>query len=211
MLPTPSAQTISNDLTLPVVEVFATIQGEGYHTGKSAVFIRLAGCDICCNWCDSKESWDASDWPGMKTEQILEQVIPFGLADVIISGGEPLRYDLSVLTYALKTAGCRTFLETSGAYPITGEWDWICLSPKASHPPLPDVFLKAGELKVVIATSDDLQWAEQQRLQARPDTLFYLQPEWSVRETILPIITRYILKNPVWMLSLQSHKYIGIP
>jgi len=196
---------------LPVVEIFPTIQGEGFHTGKGAAFIRLAGCDICCNWCDSKESWDAGLWPGMEPEEILLQTERFEIRDVIVSGGEPLQHDLTQLTRLLKGRGFRTFLETSGAFPLTGEWDWICLSPKKSAPPLPTIYKLASELKVVIENSTDFSRAESYRSSVSDSCLLYLQPEWSVREKIIPEITSYILKNRDWMLSLQSHKYIGIP
>jgi 7-carboxy-7-deazaguanine synthase len=200
-----------NHSLLPVVEIFPTIQGEGFHTGKGAVFIRLAGCDICCNWCDSKESWDAGQWPGMDPEEIMLQTDRFAIRDVIVSGGEPLQHDLTHLTSLLKEKGFRTFLETSGAYPLTGEWYWICLSPKKNALPLPSIYELASELKMVIVTETDFARAEQCRSLVSGSCLLYLQPEWSVREKIIPEITAYILKNPDWMLSLQSHKYIGIP
>lgn len=196
---------------LPVVEIFSTIQGEGYHTGKAASFIRLAGCDLACNWCDSKSSWNAQNWPMLSVEAIVQRVDELGISDVIISGGEPLSNDLTGLCNDLKNKGFRTYLETSGAYPLTGTWDWICLSPKQQSPPLPEIFLQANELKVVIGEASDLIRAEEESRKVPPNCLRYLQPEWSVRKTIIPVIVDHILKNPSWMLSLQSHKFIGIP
>jgi 7-carboxy-7-deazaguanine synthase len=201
----------SNSNELPVVEVFRTIQGEGYHTGKAAVFIRLAGCDICCNWCDSRNSWNADDWPKLPVTVIAERVLDFQIRDVIISGGEPLQHDLSLLTNFLHRNNRKVFLETSGASPITGNWDWICLSPKRNAPPLNTIYPLANEMKVVVSSEADFDWADDQSKHLNSNCLLYLQPEWSAQKQIIPLITDYILENPVWMLSLQSHKYIGIP
>jgi 7-carboxy-7-deazaguanine synthase len=196
---------------LPVVEVFATLQGEGYHTGKAAIFVRLAGCDIGCNWCDSKASWNAALFPLRSADEILEEIAALPGKSVIVSGGEPLINNLEPLTLALKQRGYTTFLETAGAYPLTGAWDWICLSPKQQTPPLPNVFLLANELKVIIAKPEDLHWAVKVQNKVSPGCLRYLQPEWSARKQIIPVIVDFIQQNPSWMLSLQSHKYIGIP
>jgi len=201
----------SNSNELPVVEVFRTIQGEGYHTGKAAVFIRLAGCDICCNWCDSRNSWNADYWPKLPVTVIAERVLDFQIRDVIISGGEPLQHDLSLLTNFLHRNNRKVFLETSGASPITGNWDWICLSPKRNAPPLNTIYPLANEMKVVVSSEADFDWADDQSKHLNSNCLLYLQPEWSAQKQIIPLITDYILENPVWMLSLQSHKYIGIP
>jgi len=200
-----------SDHGLPVVEIFSTIQGEGYHTGKAVSFVRLAGCDLGCHWCDSKDSWNSLHWPRMAMDEIVVQLMAWPVRDVIISGGEPLYNDLTALSNSLKLKGFKIYLETSGAYPLTGAWDWICLSPKPHHPPIPAIYQHANELKVVIENQDDLKWAEDQAAKVSSQCLRYLQPEWSVRNNIVPIIVEYILNNPQWMLSLQSHKYIGIP
>jgi 7-carboxy-7-deazaguanine synthase len=199
------------DSSLPVMEIFQTLQGEGYHTGKAAVFIRLAGCDIGCNWCDIKESWNAHNWPRKSLDEIMAEVESFGISSVIISGGEPLVNNLDSLCAELKVKGMATFLETAGCYPLTGQWDWICLSPKKQTPPLKANLLLADELKVIVETPEDLAWAERNAKSVSEKCLLYLQPEWSNRKRIIPEITAYILRNPNWMLSLQSHKYIGIP
>jgi 7-carboxy-7-deazaguanine synthase len=199
------------DGTLPVMEIFQTLQGEGYHTGKAAVFIRLAGCDIGCNWCDIKESWNARNWPRKSLSEMISEVETFGINSVIISGGEPLVNNLDALCSELKAKGMTTFLETAGSYPLSGQWDWICLSPKKQTPPLPENLKLADELKVIVENPEDLAWAEQNASSVSDKCLLYLQPEWSRRKEIIPEITAFILKNPNWMLSLQSHKYIGIP
>lgn len=196
---------------LPVMEIFATLQGEGYHTGKPAVFVRLAGCDLACHWCDVKESWNAGCWPNKPLCEIIADVDAFQIPAVVVTGGEPLMNNLNDLTIALKSAGYETFLETSGSYTMSGIWDWICLSPKEQQPPIPENLLKADELKVVVQSRADLLWAELHASQVSPGCKCYLQPEWSVWKEVTPFITDYILKNPRWMLSLQSHKYIGIP
>lgn len=196
---------------LPVMEIFSTLQGEGYHTGKAALFIRLAGCDIGCNWCDSKASWDSAKWPLKSVESIISEVESMNLKSVIISGGEPLVSNLEKLTAELKRLGYTTFLETAGCYNLTGSWDWICLSPKKQTPPIPQILSAANELKVIVENNEDFTWAEQNAAKVSSNCLLYLQPEWSVRKTILPQIVSYIRNNPSWILSLQSHKYIGIP
>lgn len=205
-----AAQTFHKN-RLPVVEVFSSIQGEGYHTGRASVFVRLAGCDLACNWCDSKASWSVYDWPEMEIETILQKVLAFGISSVIVTGGEPLTHDLGPLCQKLKMAGCVTYLETSGSYPLTGVWDWICLSPKKQSPPLDSIFMIANELKVVIEKEDDLMMVEKWSEIVQPQCIRYLQPEWSKRHTIIPLIISYMFSNPHWLLSLQSHKYIGIP
>ncbi|HRZ43315.1 MAG TPA: 7-carboxy-7-deazaguanine synthase QueE [Bacteroidales bacterium] len=196
---------------LPVMEIFATLQGEGYHTGKPAVFVRLAGCDLACHWCDVKESWNAGCWPEKPLAEIMDEIEAFRIPAVVVTGGEPLMNDLNDLTIALKSKGYDTFLETSGSYPMTGIWDWICLSPKEQQPPLQDNLALAHELKVVVQAPADLHWAEKHAALVSPGCKCFLQPEWSVWKEVTPLITDYILRNPRWMLSLQSHKYIGIP
>ena len=196
---------------LPLVEEFYTIQGEGYHTGKAAYFIRIGGCDVGCSWCDTKFSWNPSLHPVVPAEQIVEHVIAQPAAAVVVTGGEPLMVNMDYLTGMLKREGIETFLETSGAYPLTGTWDWICLSPKRNAPPVEELFKKAHELKVIIASEEDLDWAIKNGERVDAGCKLYLQPEWSQREVILPLIIEFAKENPQWMISLQSHKYMRIP
>jgi organic radical activating enzyme len=196
---------------LPLVEEFYTIQGEGYHTGKAAYFIRIGGCDVGCSWCDTKFSWNPSLHPVVPAEQIVEHVIAQPAAAVVVTGGEPLMANMDYLTGMLKKEGIETFLETSGAYPLSGSWDWICLSPKRNAPPLDELFKKAHELKVIIASEEDLAWAIKNGARVEPGCKLYLQPEWSRRDVILPVIIEFAKENPQWMISLQSHKYMRIP
>ncbi len=196
---------------LPLVEEFYTIQGEGYHTGKAAYFIRIGGCDVGCSWCDTKFSWNPSLHPVVPAEQIVEHVIAQPAAAVVVTGGEPLMANMDYLTDLLKKEGIETFLETSGAYPLSGTWDWICLSPKRNAPPVEELFKKAHELKVIIASEEDLQWAIENEERVTSACKLYLQPEWSQREVILPVIIEFAKENPQWMISLQSHKYMHIP
>lgn len=196
---------------LPVMEHFYTLQGEGYHQGKAAYFIRLAGCDVGCVWCDVKNSWDASIYPSMDFESLKEQVKATPASIVVITGGEPLMHDLSILTKTLKEAGLQTHIETSGAYPLSGEWDWICLSPKKFKAPLPEILPKADELKVVIFNKSDFEWAEKFASEVSKSCKLYLQPEWEKSAQVTPLIIDYIKANPQWELSLQIHKYIHVP
>ncbi len=196
---------------LPLVEEFYTIQGEGYHTGKAAYFIRIGGCDVGCSWCDTKFSWNPSLHPVVPAEQIVEHVIAHPAAAVVVTGGEPLMANMDYLTDLLKKEGIETFLETSGAYPLSGTWDWICLSPKRNAPPVEELFKKAHELKVIIASEEDLDWAIKNGERVDVGCKLYLQPEWSQREVILPVIIEFAKENPQWMISLQSHKYMHIP
>lgn len=201
--------------SLPLMEEFYTIQGEGYHTGKAAWFIRIGGCDVGCHWCDVKESWDASLHPLTPVATIVEHASQAPAKSVVVTGGEPTAYDLSLLTKLLKEKGIATFLETSGAYPITGEWDWVCLSPKKNQQPLPGNYAKANELKVIVHNKHDLVWAEEQAEKVlslkTADCRFFLQPEWSKRKEMMPLITDYVMQHPKWNVSLQTHKYLGIP
>ena len=199
---------ISNPL--PVMETFYSIQGEGYYQGHAAFFIRLAGCDVGCVWCDVKESWDANQHPMQHIENLVEQVKATKAEIVIVTGGEPLMYDCSQLTTALQANGYRTHLETSGAYPISGNWDWICVSPKKFKAPLHEVMQLANELKMVMYHSSDFQWAKQQAEFVSENCLLFLQPEWSKEKQMLPAITQFIQENPHWKLSLQIHKYLGV-
>lgn len=201
----------SDGLELPLVEEFFTIQGEGYHSGEAAWFIRLGGCDVGCNWCDSRFSWDPAMHPLVPTERIIEHALGSGSGSVIVTGGEPLMWNLDLLCSGLKNAGLRTFIETSGAYRLSGAWDWICLSPKKNMPPTGDICLKADELKVIIENTDDFEWAEKYRNLVGPRCRLYLQPEWSRFRTVIPDIVSYVKANPVWKISLQIHKYMHIP
>ena len=196
---------------LPLVEQFHSLQGEGYHTGKAAYFIRLGGCDIGCHWCDTKLSWNPDLFPPVAAEKIVEEAGRSGVKDIVITGGEPLMYNLSLLTSLLKERGFTIYLETSGAHPLRGVFDWICLSPKRDRPPLRAICGKADELKVIVETAEDLGWAEENAKKVGERCHLFLQPEWSRRREILPVIIEYIKRHPVWRISLQTHKYIGIP
>ncbi|MFY9115704.1 MAG: 7-carboxy-7-deazaguanine synthase QueE [Bacteroidales bacterium] len=196
---------------LPLAEDFYTLQGEGFHTGKAAYFIRLGGCDIGCSWCDSKYTWNPTLFPPVPIEPIIARAAGSPARDVVITGGEPLGYPLGPLCEGLKAEGMRLFLETSGSYPLSGKMDWICLSPKQNRPPLPEFYPLADELKVIITGPLDMEWAEFNRKKVRPECHLFLQPEWSRRDIIVPHIVSYIKANPVWKLSLQTHKYINIP
>lgn len=196
---------------IPLVEEFYTIQGEGYHTGKPAYFIRVGGCDVGCSWCDTKFSWNPALHPVVPAEQIIQHVLEQPASAVVVTGGEPLMVNMDYLTAQLKQQGIETFLETSGAYPLSGHWDWICLSPKKTLPPREAIFQAADELKVIISTDDDIDWALENGAKVRTECKLYLQPEWSRREEILPVIIDFSKRNPRWMISLQSHKYMHIP
>lgn len=196
---------------LPLVEEFYTIQGEGFHTGKAAYFIRIGGCDVGCSWCDTKFSWDPSLHPVVPAEQIVARAIQNPAASVVVTGGEPLMVNMDYLTGLLKERGIETFLETSGAYPLSGQWDWICFSPKKNLPPKGDIYQKANELKVIIASLEDLEWAAENGKLVSDRCKLYLQPEWSRRESILPKLIEFAKENPRWMISIQSHKYMRIP
>lgn len=207
-MPTPVVDT---NTRLPVMEAFYTLQGEGFHQGRAAYFIRLGGCDVGCVWCDVKESWDAAAHPQQPVSDIVAEAAKQPGRLAVITGGEPLLHPLGALTAALKKAGFETNIETSGSSPLSGDWDWICLSPKKFKSPLPEVAAAADELKVVVFNASDFQWAEQWAAQVKPGCRLYLQPEWSRRDKMLPAIIRYILDHPEWELSIQSHKYIGVP
>jgi 7-carboxy-7-deazaguanine synthase len=197
--------------TLPVMEAFYTLQGEGFHQGRAAYFIRLGGCDVGCFWCDVKESWDASAHPQVALKSIVQQesLQPGRLA--VITGGEPLMHDLTELSHLLHEEGFETNIETSGSSPMSGEWDWICLSPKKFKAPLPQIVPMANELKVVVYNKHDLAWAEQYAALVNPQCKLYLQPEWNKAAEITPLLVDHIKQNPKWELSLQIHKYINVP
>ena len=197
--------------TLPVMEAFYTIQGEGFHQGKAAYFIRLAGCDVGCVWCDVKESWDVSRHPRQTIDSIVRNAIECPGRLAVVTGGEPLMHNCTEITTALHAAGFETNIETSGAYPLTGQWDWICLSPKKFKPPLPGILSLANELKVVIYNKSDFDWAEKYAHAVSPGCKLYLQPEWERASQMTPLIIDYIKRNPKWEFSLQLHKYIHVP
>lgn len=197
--------------TLPVMEAFYTIQGEGYHQGKAAYFIRLAGCDVGCVWCDVKESWDADVHPQLSIEEIIHTAVHYPGRLAVVTGGEPLLHNLDELTARLKQEGFHTNIETSGSSPLSGQWDWICLSPKKFKSPLPEVIEQANELKVVVFNVSDFKWAEKYAVQTASHCKLYLQPEWSKVADMTPLIVDYIKAHPQWELSLQLHKYINVP
>jgi organic radical activating enzyme len=193
------------------MEHFYTLQGEGMHQGKAAYFIRLGGCDVGCVWCDVKDSWDASKHPQYKIEELISNVKVTPARIVVITGGEPLLHDLTELTKQLKNAGLRTHIETSGSSSLSGNWDWITLSPKKFKAPLPEVLAHANELKVVIFNKSDFDWAEKHASLVPANCKLFLQPEWDKSTTVTPMIIDYIKTNPKWQLSLQIHKYINVP
>ena len=193
------------------MESFYTIQGEGFYQGHAAYFIRLGGCDVGCVWCDVKESWDAAAHPLKAAREIAVEARQSGSPIAVVTGGEPAMYDLSELTGELKTAGLRTNIETSGAYPLTGTWDWVCLSPKKFKAPDPSVYPLADELKIIVYHPSDLSWAEQHAAEVTEDCELFLQPEWSREKEMLPLIIDYVKANPRWKVSLQIHKYMNIP
>jgi len=197
--------------SLPVMEHFYTIQGEGFHQGKAAYFIRLGGCDVGCVWCDVKDSWDAEKHPKLKVESLKLIVKETPAEIVVITGGEPLMYDLTELTKELQAAGLKTNIETSGAHPLSGSWDWICLSPKKFKAPLPGIIPLANELKIVVFNKSDFDWAEKYAALVSPTCKLFLQPEWDKAAQITPLIIDYIKAHPQWELSLQIHKYINVP
>lgn len=196
---------------LPVMESFYTIQGEGHFTGSPAYFIRLGGCDVGCVWCDVKESWDASQFDWISVSQIVTQAKSSGAPLVVITGGEPFMYDLSTITKTLREQGMLVNVETSGAYPLSGQWDWICFSPKKYKEAKPEFLSEADELKVVVYHKSDFAWAQKYVGNLKPEAKCYLQPEWSKEKEITPLIVQYVKENPKWNISLQTHKYMNIP
>jgi organic radical activating enzyme len=202
---------VSTAIALPVMEHFYTLQGEGFHQGKAAYFIRLAGCDVGCVWCDVKESWDAAGHPIFSIEELTSIAKETPTQIVVVTGGEPLLHNLDDLTETLHKTGLRTHIETSGSSPLSGQWDWITLSPKKFKAPLPQNVPYAHELKVVVFNKSDFDWAQKWAAITSPECKLYLQPEWSKAESITPLIVEYIKQNPQWQLSLQIHKYINVP
>ncbi|MCX6248965.1 MAG: 7-carboxy-7-deazaguanine synthase QueE [Bacteroidetes bacterium] len=193
------------------MEEFYSIQGEGYHTGRPSYFARIGGCDVGCKWCDVKESWNAAKYPPVSTDTIIRHAALYPAKAIVVTGGEPLLYNMDYLCQELHRQGISTFLETSGSSKLSGDWDWICLSPKKDGPPLPVIFEKANELKVIIENIQDFSWAEENAGKVLPSCILYLQPEWSQRATIIPEIVKYIQANPKWKISIQAHKYMRIP
>jgi 7-carboxy-7-deazaguanine synthase len=202
---------IAEGTKLPLVEEFFSLQGEGFHTGKAAYFIRLGGCDVGCSWCDSRFSWNPEIHPMISADTIIENVIKSGTDSVVVTGGEPLMWNLDYLCGGLKGKNINTFIETSGAYSMSGKWDWICLSPKKNMPPLPEICKIADELKVIIQDRSDFDWAEKYSRLVNEACKLFLQPEWSRFEKIIPEIVEYIKGHPEWRISLQIHKYMHIP
>lgn len=201
---------VDQGLMLPLMEEFYTIQGEGYHKGTAAYFIRIGGCDVGCHWCDVKESWNAGTHPPTAIDKIADNAARHSKT-IVVTGGEPLTWDMDPLTAALKARDLNTHIETSGAYPLTGVWDWICLSPKKVKLPVGDIGAKAHELKVIVYNKHDLVFAEEQARNVGGSCLLYLQPEWSVRDKVTPMIVDYVMAHPQWRVSLQTHKYMNIP
>lgn len=202
--------TLVSKYALPVMETFYTVQGEGAYAGHPAFFIRLAGCDVGCVWCDVKESWNAEDHPVIAVDDLVQQVLDTNAPLVVVTGGEPTMYDLSYLTAKLKENGLRTHIETSGTNELTGEWDWITFSPKKFKAPVDSIYGQAHELKVIVFNKTDLEWGQQHAKRCRPHSKKYLQAEWDRRDEIYPLILQYITSNPEWSISIQTHKYLGV-
>lgn len=196
---------------LPLVEDFYTIQGEGYHAGKPAYFIRLGGCDVGCRWCDAKYTWNPQLYPPTAIETVVARALACPAQAIVITGGEPLLYPLDALTERLRDEGLEIFLETSGTHPFSGTFDWVCLSPKRQHPPLDEAFARADELKVIVETEEDFAWAERNAARVNDTCRLYLQPEWSHSEQMMPAIVEYAKAHPAWNVSIQTHKYMRIP
>ncbi len=202
---------LEQGVLLPVMEQFYTLQGEGFFTGTAAYFIRIGGCDVGCHWCDVKESWNPDLHPLTPLDDILQFTSHIPSKTVVVTGGEPLMYNLEPLTRRLQQQGFKTHIETSGAYPLSGQWDWICLSPKKNKQPLPEILQIADELKIIVYNRHDFKWAETFKQKVNAGCRLYLQPEWSKRNEVLPHIIDYVQKNPEWSISLQTHKYLNIP
>ena len=201
---------VSSGRMLPLMEAFYTIQGEGFHKGSAAYFIRIGGCDVGCHWCDVKESWDPKSHPPTDIRKIVKQASSFS-DTIVITGGEPLMWNMEPLTALLKEKNLKVHLETSGAYDVTGKWDWFCLSPKKNKNPKKKSYEIADELKVIIYNKDDFKFAEKESKKINSKCKLFLQPEWSRRDKVMPLIVSYVMKNPKWKVSLQTHKYLKIP
>lgn len=203
-------QAVEKGEMLPLMEEFYTIQGEGFHTGTAAYFVRIGGCDVGCHWCDVKESWNADLHPPTSIDTIVKNILAYSQT-VVVTGGEPLTWNMQPFTDLLKQNDIKIHIETSGAYPVTGEWDWFCLSPKKNKLPTESAYLIADELKVIVYNQHDFIFAEEQAAQVNPNAILFLQPEWSKRNEMTPLIVDYVMKNPKWRISLQTHKYLNIP
>ena len=203
-------ELIDQGKMLPLMEEFYTIQGEGYHTGKAAYFIRVGGCDVGCHWCDVKESWNADLHPPTLADHIVNNAKKYS-DTVVITGGEPLMWSMDYLTKTLNDQGIKTHIETSGAYAFSGTWDWFCLSPKKTKLPLEEVYEQADELKMIIHNKSDFEFAEEHAAKVGENCELFLQPEWSKRDKMTPMIVDYVMENPKWKISLQTHKYLNIP
>jgi len=201
---------VEKGILLPLMEAFYTLQGEGYHKGSAAYFVRIGGCDVGCHWCDVKESWDAERHPPTPIDQIILNAKEYS-DTVVVTGGEPLMWNLNPLCESLHEFEIQVHIETSGAYTVTGKWDWFCLSPKKNKLPVDQAYEHADELKMIIYNKDDFKFAEQQAEKVGVECKLFLQPEWSRREKVMPLIVDYVLKNPKWKASLQTHKYLNIP
>ena len=210
MHPQETSLQLKQGTLLPIMEQFYTIQGEGYYKGTASYFIRVGGCDVGCHWCDVKESWDAKKHPPTAIDTIVNEASKQSNI-IIITGGEPLMWNMNPITKLLKEKGMQTHIETSGAYTLTGQWDWICLSPKKTKLPKEEAYQNANELKCIIHNKSDFLFAEQQAQQVSENCILYLQPEWSKREKMIPLIVDYVMQNPKWKVSLQTHKYLRIP
>ncbi|MEZ4979155.1 MAG: 7-carboxy-7-deazaguanine synthase QueE [Chitinophagales bacterium] len=206
-----SKVNFDEQVNLPVMERFYTIQGEGFHQGKAAYFIRLAGCTVGCTWCDVKESWDAEDHELISIQKLKQDLKHCKAEIVVVTGGEPTMYNLSALTEMIASLGKRCHIETSGAFPITGNWDWICLSPKKFKKALPENLAICNELKVIIAHKNDFRFAQKFESQVASSSILYLQPEWSTAEELMPEIISFVKDNPKYRISLQIHKYLNVP
>jgi len=196
---------------LPLMEAFYSIQGEGFHTGKAAYFLRIGGCDVGCHWCDVKESWNANLHPLTEVEEIIKLIDRTKVNTVVVTGGEPLMWNLNLLCNRLRKKGLKVHLETSGAYPMSGEFDWICFSPKKNQKALDEIKQLANELKIIVQNKQDLKWVKQQQLEVSTSCKLYLQPEWSKRDGVIPLITDFVMENTEWQISLQTHKYMNLP
>ncbi len=202
---------VDKSTTLPLMEAFYTLQGEGHFSGQAAYFIRLGGCDVGCVWCDVKESWDADMHPKVSVDAIVQEAAKFPARLAVVTGGEPLMHNLTDLTLELQQAGFKTNIETSGAYLLNGTWDWVCLSPKKFKAPVESIYPFSNELKVVVYNKSDFVWAEKHAAKVGANCKLYLQPEWDKRDEVTPLIVEYVKQNPQWQVSLQTHKYLEIP
>ena len=203
-------EALKSGRVVPLMEEFYTIQGEGYHKGGAAYFVRIGGCDVGCHWCDVKESWDAEKHPPTEISRIINNAKQHS-DTIVVTGGEPLMWNMGPLTTGLKKENLATHIETSGAYPLSGDWDWICLSPKKRMLPLDAIYHVADELKVIVYNHHDFVFAEEQAVKVHPNCKLFLQPEWSKRDQVMPMIVDYVLQHPQWKASLQTHKYLKIP